>query len=170
MSISCDLSFNWSTYTGPPWSRGTLVCIGGNYSQNELDMRRKAQILQYKSNQNNPTKKQLWSMLNKGELYRKKTWATQGVNSSNPNTNNLTLIGNNLVCNPGETFQPIVNPSYASDVPGKTIGLYLDPAVPLTNYKRQVTYSAGGDKYPETAWQPGDNGFPVGKSGSNPQV
>ncbi len=89
MSISCDLSFNWSTYTGPPWSRGTLVCIGGNYSQNELDMRRKAQIFQYKSNQNNPTKKQLWSMLNKGELYRKKTWATQGINSSNPNTNKL---------------------------------------------------------------------------------
>lgn len=168
MSISCDLSFNWSTYTGPPWSRGTLVCTGGNYSQYELDMRRKAEILQYKSNQNNPTQKQLWSMLNKGELYRKKTWATQGINSTNPNTNNLTLIGNNLVCNPGALFQPIVNPSYASDVPGKTIGLYLDPAVPLTNYKSQVTYSAGGDKYPETAWQPGDDGFPVGKSGSNP--
>lgn len=169
MSISCDLSFNWSTYKGPPWSRGDLVCIGNNFSQYQLNMRRKAEILQYKSNQNNLTKKQLWSMLNKGELYRKKTWATQGIYSSNPNTNKLTLIGNNLVCNPNSVFQPIINPSYASDVPGTPIGLYLDPVVPLTSYKPQVVYSSGGDKYPQTAWKPGDNGFPVGKSGSNAQ-
>jgi len=168
MSISCDLSYNWSTYTGPPWSRATLVCNNSNYSQFELDMRRKAQILQYKRKQNNPTKKQLWSMLNKGELTRKKTWATQGINISNPNTNNLTLVGNTLVCN-SNTVEPliIVNSSTSSDVPGKPIGLYLNQSVPLTNYRRQITYSAGGSKYPETAWMPGDNGFPVGKSGSN---
>lgn len=165
----CDLSFNWATYTGPPWSRARLVCTGNNYSNFQLTMRRKAEILQYKRNQNNPTKKQLWSMLNKGELTRKKTWATQGINDSNPNTNNLTLIGNTLVCNPNSVQSLIIiNSSSASDVPGNPIGLYLNPAVPLTNYKNQITYAAGGSKYPETSWMPGDNGFPVGKSGSNP--
>jgi hypothetical protein len=146
------------------------VCTGGNYPKYQLDMRRKAEILQYNKNQNNLTQKQLWSMLNKGNLYRKKTWATQGINSTDPNTNDLTLIGNNLVCNPGQSFQSIVNPSYSSDVPGPPIGLYLDPTVPLTNYKNQITYSAGGDKFPETVWKPGDDGFPVGKSGSDPQI
>ena len=70
------------------------------------------------------------------------------------------------MCNFGLSFQPIVNPSTDSDVPGKPIGLYLDHSVPLTNYRRQVTYLVGGDKYPETSWRPGDDGFPVGKSGS----
>lgn len=165
---SCDLSFNWSTYSGPPWSRARLVCANNGYSQFELDMRRKAEILQYKTKQNNPTKKQLWSMLNKGSLTHKKTWATQGINATNSNTNNLNLVNNTLVCNTNTVpSSPIINQNFSSDVPGKQLDLYLDPNVPLTNYKRQYTYSAGGDKYPETAWKPGDEGFPVGKSGSN---
>ena len=43
----------------PPWSRATLSCINyqnPNITVNDLDMRRKAQILQYNKNQNNPTK------------------------------------------------------------------------------------------------------------------
>ena len=162
-------NFNWSTYTGPPWSRARLECIGDNYSNFELNMRRKAEILKYKKNQNNLTQKQQWSMLNKGQLTRKKTWATQGIiNNSDPNTNNLNLVGNTLVCNTN-TVAPliIVTPTYASDVPGKQIGLYLNPYVPLTNYKNQITYSNVGSKFPETAWTPGDKGFPIGKSGSN---
>lgn len=165
---SCDLSFNWSTYSGPPWSRARLVCINNGYSLFDLDMRRKAEILQYKTKQNNPTKKQLWSMLNKGSSAYKKTWATQGVNSTNSNTNKLNLVNNTLVCNSNTVpSSVIINENYSSDVPGKPLGLYLDPNVPLTNYKRQFIYSAGGDKYPETAWKLGDQGFPVGKSGSN---
>lgn len=166
MSIN-NCNFDWSTYTGPPWSRARLACTGENFSNFELNMRRKAEILKYKKNQNNLTQKQQWSMLNKGQLTRKKTWATQGINTTNPNTNNLNLIGNTLVCNPN-TVPPliIINPTYASDVPGKQIGLYLDPYVPLTNYNDQLTYSNVGSTFPETSWQPGDDGFPVGKSGS----
>ena len=76
----------------PPWSRATLSCINyqnPNIGVNELDMRRKAEILQYNKNQNNLTKKQAWSMLNKGQLTRKKVWATQGINYTNPNVNKL---------------------------------------------------------------------------------
>jgi hypothetical protein len=164
MSINCDLSYNWSTYTGPPWSRSRIVCNNSNYSQFELDMRRKAQLLQYKNKQNNPTKKQLWSMLNKGVLTKKKAWATQGINTSNSNTNNLTLVANTLVYNSNTVESLIINSSTASDVPGKPIELYLNPTVPLTNYRRRITYLAGGSKYPETARTPGNKGFPVGKN------
>ena len=159
----------------PPWSRATLSCINyqnPNITVNDLDMRRKAQILQYNKNQNNPTKKQLWAMLNKGQLTRKKVWATQGINYTNPNTSNLNFAINNsntniLKCS-AATAEPLIvkNSSTASDVPGNPIELYLDPNVPLTGYIVQQTYSAGGTKFPQSSWAPGDDGFPVGKSGN----
>jgi hypothetical protein len=154
MSNFCN--FDWSAYTGPPWYRATLSCTGNNFSQYDLNMRRKAEILKYNKNQNNPTKKQLWSMLNNGTLTRKKGWATQGIVTSNPNTNNLNLVGNTLVCN-SNTANPLilVNPTSSSNVPGKQIGLYLNPSVPLTNYKPQITYSITGNTYyPGNSWMP----------------
>lgn len=161
-------NFDWSNYTGPPWSRATLVCTGNNYSQFALNMRRKAEILQYKKNQNNLTKSQQWSMLNKGLLTRKKTWATQGiVNHSNPNTNNLNLNNNTLICNTN-SVEPliIINSSSSSGVPGKSIGLYLDKSVPLTNYKNQITYSSGGKNIPEKDRYPDDYIYSVFQYGS----
>jgi 6-phosphogluconolactonase len=57
-------------------------------------------------------------------------------------------------------------PSSASDVPGNSVLCY-DPAVPLVNYlPPQRTFLAGGTKWPQSSWQPGDNGFPRGKKGS----
>ena len=159
----------------PPWSRATLNCI--DYKNpiigiNDLEMRRKAQILKYNKNQNNPTKKQLWAMLNKAQLTRKKVWATQGINYTNPNTSNLNFANNDsntniLQCSAATAETLIVkNSSTASDVPGNPIELYLDPNVPLTGYIVQQTYSAGGTKFPQSSWAPGDDGFPVGKSGN----
>ena len=161
----------------PPWTRATLSCINfqnPNIGVTDLDMRRKAQILQYTKNQNNPTKKQLWAMLNKGQLTRKKVWATQGVNYTNPNVNNLNFAENDpntniLQCSPSLAEPLILKTSTtASDVPGPPIDLYLNPDVPLTGYIVQRTYLAGGTKWPQSAWQPGDDGFPDGKSGQNP--
>ena len=159
----------------PPWSRATLNCV--DYQNpiigiNDLEMRRKAQILKYNKNQNNPTKKQLWAMLNKGQLTRKKVWATQGINYTNPNTSNLNFANNNsntniLQCSAATAEHLIIkNSSTASDVPGNPIELYLDPNVPLTGYIVQQTYSAGGTKFPQSSWAPGDDGFPVRKSGN----
>ena len=151
-------TFDWSNYTGPPWDRATLSCTGNNFSSFDLNMRRKSEILKYNKNQNNPTKKQLWSMMNKGTLTRKKAWATQGIIApySDPNTNKLNLVGNTLVCNINST-EPliIVNSNSASNVPGKPLGLYLNPLVPLTNYKKQITYSMTSNTYyPQRAWMP----------------
>jgi hypothetical protein len=161
----------------PPWTRATLKCQdlqGSGIGVSDLDLRRKAQILQYNRNQNNLTKKQLWAMLNKGQLTRKKVWATQGINYTNPNVNNLNFANNNqntniLQCG-AALAQPLIvkNSSTASNVPGNPIELYLDPNVPLTNYQVQRAYPSGGSKFFEASWQPGDEGFPVGKAGQNP--
>lgn len=176
MSIPSYCPYKGAT-SPPPWSRATISCINyqnTNITVNDLDMRRKAQILQYNRNQNNPTKKQLWAMLNKGQLTHKKVWATQGINYTNPNTNDLNFANNNpntniLQCSASSTEPLIVkNPSTASDVPGNPIELYLDRNVPLTGYIVQQTYSAGGTKFPQTSWKPSDDGFPVGKAGKKP--
>ena len=158
----------------PPWSRATLNCVDNQnpiIGINDLEMRRKAQILKYNKNQNNPTKKQLWAMLNKGQLTRKKVWATQGINYTNPNIDDLNFANNdsntNILQCSAATAEPLIvkNSSTASDVPGNPIELYLDPNVPLTGYIVQRTYLAGGTKWPQSCWAPGDDGFPVGKAG-----
>jgi hypothetical protein len=102
-------------------------------------------------------------------MYKKRAWATQNFTYTNPNVNNLDFVTGStttLTCS-NDPPELIKNPTSASDVPGKIIDLYLDEDVPLINYKNRVTFSAGGTKYPESSWQIGDNGFPVGKSGSN---
>ena len=162
----------------PPWTRARISCINyqnPNIGVNELDMRRKAEILQYNKNQNNLTKKQAWSMLNKGQLTRKKVWATQGINYTNPNVNKLKFANNNpdtniLQCSES-TAEPLIvkTSTNASNVPGHPIDLYLNPNVPLTGYIVNRIYLAGNSKWPITSWKPGSKGFPVGKSGNNPK-
>ena len=175
-----DAIKDFCPYTGVPrgfilpWTTYHPQCTsleGTGVTQFDLDMRRKADILQYKRNQNNPSKKQLWAMMNRGELNKKKAWATQGFLYTNPNIDKFQFAQNNpdtniLQC-PAATSQPVivVNSSTASDVPGKPINLYLDPNVQLTGIYKQYSYPSGGSKWPETAWKPGDNGFPVGKAG-----
>lgn len=162
-----------------PWTTYHPQCTsleGTGINQFDLDMRRKADILQYKRNQNNPTKKQTWSMLNKGSLNRKKAWATQGFLYTNPNIDNYAFAQNNpstniLQCS-NATSEPliVVNSSTASDVPGKPINLYLDPNIQLTGIKKQYAYPSGGSKWPQTCWKPGYKGFPVGKAGQKMQM
>lgn len=60
-------------------------------------MNDKDKVLEYKQ-KDQFTKKQKWSMLNRGILNRK-TWATQGINISNPNTQNLIIENNVLLLN-----------------------------------------------------------------------
>jgi len=149
----------------PPrlWSRAIMSCIT-SAPVNALNMRRKAEILKYKANSAQLTKKQKWAqMVHGGGPLAKKVWATQNDLGSNPNIENLPLVGNVLQCNGPPLVQ--CSPSTACDVPGPTTQLCDDPNVPLTNYIVQRTYLAGGTKFPQTCWAPGDNGFPVGKAG-----
>ena len=152
----------------PPrlWSRFEDTCVSGIPSTT-LDMRRKAEILKYKGNSAQLTKKQKWSQNVKGfGPNGKKVWANQNINVSQPNVDNLPFgaTANTLLC---YGAPPLVqcSPSTASNVPGPTVQLCNDPNVPLTNYIVRHTYLAGGTKFPQTCWKPGDNGFPVGKAG-----
>ena len=141
----------------------------------ELNMRRKAEILQYKNNgnalnnQNQFTQKQMYSMAARGMLSKKKAWGNQTQFYNNPNIDNLPVINNTLVCE-----QKVKNWSYASQsgVPGNpNFKLYYDKNVPLTRYPYiQRVFIAGSNKWPQRGWAPGDKGFPNKKAGnsSNP--
>jgi hypothetical protein len=91
----------------PPrlWSRGTLSCfpVSNTITQNDLDMRRKAEILKYKDNSANLTKKQKWSQMVRGNgPLAKKVWANQNILGSNPNIYNLPLVADNILVCPFE--------------------------------------------------------------------
>jgi hypothetical protein len=146
----------WPQIGGPQpprlWSRDQESCIETTpqLTQYDLDMRRKAEILKYKANSAQLTKKQQWSQNVRGAGPNgKRVWANQNVYGSNPNTQNLPRIGNTLqlpcVNNNGITCSP----SYASDVPGPAIQLCYNPNIPLVNYKVQRTYLSGGTKWPQ---------------------
>jgi hypothetical protein len=128
-----------NTYV-PPWGRVRLVDVVqdsfGQITYDDLRMRRKAEVLQYNKSQNKMTQKQNWAMLNKGFLKRKKGWAVQNYNVTNPNTSNLQFAENSntvLVCNNNPNVIIKIS-STASGVPGTPLSLYLDPNIPLVNY------------------------------------
>jgi len=149
-------------------SPATIVVESGPVTQRDLNMRRKAEILQYKKNNSNMSKKQLWARTIKGHgPSGNRTWATQSADGTytNPNIDNLKPSGAFTLRCPGRPNN--CAPTSNSDVPGKQMILCMRPDVPLTNYIVNRTYLAGGTKWPQTAWKPGDNGFPVGKAGRN---
>jgi hypothetical protein len=119
-----------------------------HYTQNDYNMRRKAEILKYKANSSNITKKQQYANAasNRWLTGRKRSWATQTDTFTNPNTSTLERVGDVLVCNNNN-----VSCSLTSDanVPGKVRPLCYNPLVPLYNYKVTRTYKSGGTKWTE---------------------
>jgi hypothetical protein len=140
------------------WSRFNINCPGNITSFDNLtrDMLRKGQILQY------PvvgtlkfTQATLWSMAAKNQLTRKKAWASQSQEYVYPNTTNINNVPDvglrqtptSLVC----WRQPpslICNSSSASDVPGNSTTLCVSKNAPFDNFRRPITYSSGGTKFP----------------------
>ena len=141
-----------------------------NVTQEQLDMRRKVEILKYKQikhGSNGFSKAEKYSLASRNAFTRKKAWATQNQipADTNPNTSSLPRVGDTLVCNnyvkfSGWTFQ--------SDVPGKAMLLTINNNVPLTMYpmaQAQRTFQSGSERWPQFGWKQGDPGFPVGKKG-----
>ena len=131
------------TYTfSRTWARTDNSCSNlTGFTQKQLDMRRKAEILEYKQNSMKLTKKQQYAQIAKGGgPQRKKSWATQSHDPTytNSNTRNLEEKGNTLECNVSNNNNNR-NPSSASDVPGNTM-LFLDKTVPLTRFKTRRVY------------------------------
>jgi len=151
--------FNYYTKTvynpNPPrlWSRFGYVCPCSPgpsclTDYDKLNERRKAEILKYKANSSCITKKQQYANAasNRWLTERKRSWATQTVSYTNPNTSTLGRVGDVLVCNNNN-----VSCSLTSDcgVPGKIRTLCYNPSVPLYNYKVTRTYKSGGTKWTE---------------------
>ena len=159
-----------------PWNRYNGETCLKNFTLDELNMRRKAEILQYKNNDSNMSSKQLNARLFRGIGTQKKSWGNQRslsqqpnlppkkpITNSNSNLLNEDVINYRLLC---PSNKQKCHSTTSSDVPGKPRELCYNKNIPLINYKIQRTYLAGSTKWPQRAWQPGDNGFPVGKSGS----
>jgi hypothetical protein len=140
------------------WSRFNLNCSGNITSIDNLNqnMLRKGQVLQY------PvvgtlqfSRATLWSMAAKNQLTRQKAWASQSQEYTYPNITNidnqpgvgLRQTPTSLVC---WTAPPAVicNSSTASDVPGNPTTLCISKNAPFNNYRRPITYSSGGTKFP----------------------
>lgn len=112
-----------------------------------LNERRKVQILQYPNNATTQTKKHLFSELAQGKRFYRKTFAVQGYNYSNPNTQNLELVNNTLIC---RRINKKCSWTYECDVPGPARQLCYNPDVTLYMYKKTYTYPNGG-KWPQTS-------------------
>ena len=158
-TTSCCV-FNFYTQTvynpNPPrlWSRFNYVCpcpsgqVQCSTDFLKLDERRKAEILKYKVNSSNITKKQQYANAasNRWLTGRKRSWATQTDTYTNPNTSALQRVGDVLVCNNNNVGCSLTSDA---DVPGKIQTLCYNPTVPLYNYKVTRTYSSGGTKWPQ---------------------
>jgi len=111
-----------------------------NYTQSQLDMRRKAEVLQYNAiksstKTNNFTKRQRWAQLVSGSTQKRSLSSAFIQENTVSQTDTSIFI---QTCPSGTIIQ---TPSYASDVPGPIVSLFFDPAIPLYNY------STGQDPY-----------------------
>lgn len=138
-----------------PWQRFDKEDNNNSgFSTSDLDMRRKAETLQYKKNASNMSTKQTIANLVRSNTTsgKRSQFATQPLFNSNTginsNVDNLTRSGNRLIIptcfniNSGLTSE--------SGVPGKLMTLTLNRNVPLTRYVpvRRTYIGAEGSKFP----------------------
>jgi hypothetical protein len=111
---------------------------GLNYTKTDLDMRRKAEILQYSSNRmstqtNNLTKAQKYAQAINGS-YQQRTYPQSFIIANTVN-NVVNLCPRGVIIKTSTT---------ASDVPGTPMLLYDDPTVPLYNLLNTANRNAYG--------------------------
>jgi len=102
-----------STFNQNPNQTVTIPLTGkvvpaGNLA-NEIAMLNKGNVLQYKKNSSNLTKKQQYALIAQGKWVNRKTWATQSAKGyTNPNTMNLQRVNSvSLTINVGAK-EPII--------------------------------------------------------------
>lgn len=123
-----------------PPTRYTPISPYPTYTQSQLNMRRKVEILKYSasnsnSKTNNFTKSERWAQLISGN-YQRRTIPQYDIVKSAENNNVIDCSANDLI--------PI--PSSSSGIPGPTVYLYEDPAIPLYNYNVVRSYSILDEK------------------------
>jgi hypothetical protein len=124
-----------------PPPRINIVSPYPEYSQFQLDMRRKAEILKYSANAtntktNNFTKSEKFAMMAKG--------------TSLFSQQNLLDISNGLIsCNVNKI---VPMPTSSSGVPGPVIDLFLDPSIPLYYYTTNTRSYAIINSVDDSIW------------------
>jgi hypothetical protein len=118
-----------------PPTRFTPLSPYPQFTQFQLNMRRKVEILKYSASNsntktNNFTKSERWAQLVSGN-YQRRTIPTSDIAKSSQTNNVIDCPANNLI--------PISTSS--SGVPGPVVYLYEDPRVPLYNYNVIKSYS-----------------------------
>ena len=101
------------------------------YSQNDFNMRRKAEILKYTATKtntktNNLTRSERWAQLVNG--------STQQPSQGFIKANTISQTSNSITIQTCPSGTILTTPSYASNIPGPVTQLYFDPNVPLYNY------------------------------------
>ena len=123
-----------------PPTRYTPISPYPTFTQFQLNMRRKVEILKYSasntnSKTNNFTKSERWKQLVSGN-YQRRTIPQYDIMQATDNNNVIDCSANDSI--------PL--PTSSSGVPGPTVYLYEDPTVPLYNYNVVRSYSILDEK------------------------
>ena len=136
----CNYSFSnrysaslWSRFQPPEYNTAT-------FTPDQINERRKCEILKYKSNTTQTTKKQRFAAASKGSLLKKRGFASQTDTLTVANTANLPEVNGVFICPTSEKKCTLTT---ESDVPGPPRLLCLDENVPLYNHVRAYEYKSG---------------------------
>jgi hypothetical protein len=91
-----------------PLTKQTVPPAIADYQQKVLY---KGNILQYKNNSSNLSKKQIYSKIANGKWINNKSYATQSLTYSNPNTKSLYRVNANQISTPNDTAGQVGNSS-----------------------------------------------------------
>ena len=113
-----------------------------NFSQYQLDMKRKVQILKYENDFNKPTKKELWARLNNNNNNENFTLRTIDVLYDKNSNSFFTFVTPPYLDYTGEPSPTAIDYTLSrnSDIPGLNIPLYDEPSIPLYMYKSNRVY------------------------------
>ena len=123
--------------------------LGGNtftpITELGQQIRYKYEVLQYRNNQNKQSRAQQWAAAVNGSV-RRRVWASQSTTVTQPNTQNLPLVGNVLQCVSSTVTCTLTS---AADVPGPIMQLCVDSNWPPVNLTPNRVYTLNGTKWPQ---------------------
>lgn len=143
LDLICNLRKRQQLFAMPSF-RATPVSPYPQYTQQQLDMRRKAEILQYAGNRmntktNSLTQKERYAQILSGK-YQSKPYTKTYTETSKYELDRVADLYQVVVTrtqNPDQICpldDMIPTPTSSSDVPGPIINLYNDKSIPLYNY------------------------------------
>lgn len=155
LELICNLRKRQQLFAMPSF-RATPISPYPQYTQQELDMRRKAEILQYAGNRmntktNSLTKTGRYAQIISGK-YQSRPYTTTYIETASYEYDNVLDLSQVVITRTPVYSNPDPNcpldnmipvPTSSSDVPGPIINLYNDKSIPLYNYAGSADKSYG---------------------------